>query len=71
MINGTWPVMFCPMETTGITMIPAIVVGTPIGSFTCVTVIAKFGAGEERVQGIGREDRSIVEHEDLWSEGLI
>jgi len=57
--------VFSPVEATGVTMVTAVVVGAPVGSFACVAVFAEFGADEEGVERVGGEHGLAVEDEDL------
>ena len=62
-----WPrrTMLSPMQTARVTMIPTLVVGTPVGSLARFAVFAEFGAGEEGVERVGRVHRDLVEEKGL------
>lgn len=64
-VDGSGGMVLCPVETTGVAVVFAVVVSAPVGGFACVAVFAEFGAGEEGVEGVGGVDWRGVEDECL------
>jgi hypothetical protein len=64
-VDGPGGMVFCPVQTTGVAVVSAVVVGAPVGGFACVAVFAEFGAGEEGVEGVVGVDWRGIEDECL------